>query len=277
VRPELPSAGDIRGPAYWIEYTSVQRWVAAWLSDGQMRALILVHIDGEGAALLGSVLASQGIACHELKLYRGDPVPRLEDYDLMLVMGGPEQVWERKEHAWLGAETDAIRRWVEELERPYFGICLGHQLLAAAFGGEVAPAARYELGFPLVNLTEDGIGNELFGVLPPSTRWLQWHTAEVTEAPAGFEIMASSADCKVQVINRQNRVVSLQFHAEGEEGLVQSWASQPETVAELTALDGAAAAVQLSDAAGEHLDEARRCACVLFQHWLELNGLASAP
>lgn len=60
----------------------------------------------------------------------GDPIPALDGFDLMVVMGGPMDVWQKDTLPWLTEEKRAIRTWVTELGKPYLGICLGHQLAA---------------------------------------------------------------------------------------------------------------------------------------------------
>ena len=52
----------------------------------------------------------------------------------------PQNVWQEDRYPWLRDEKDAIRRFVVDMRRPFFGICLGHQLLADALGGSVQPA-----------------------------------------------------------------------------------------------------------------------------------------
>ncbi len=238
-------------------------------------ALALLHVPGEGTGLLGSILESEGIGCHEVALYRDEKIPELEDYDLMLVMGGPQQVWELDRHTWLAGEIEAIGRWVNELDNPYFGVCLGHQLLAAALGSSVVPASNHEIGFPGVSLNSAAEEETLFDNLPPTTRWLQWHTAEVAAVPPRFRVLASSRDCAVQAMGLGSRVVSVQFHPEGDAKLLSLWTTDEETVAEIKALDGHNGIPRLIAAAEEYLPEANRCAELLFRRWLELNGLLS--
>lgn len=60
--------------------------------------------------------------------YKGLSIPQLGDFDLVLVMGGPMDVSEVNANPWLTFEKQTIGTWVHDLNRPYFGICLRHQL-----------------------------------------------------------------------------------------------------------------------------------------------------
>ena len=84
---------------------------------------------------------SDGITRDTFELDAGEKIPDLEPYDLMMVMGGPQDTWQEDQYPWLVAEKAAIRKFVVEMQRPYFGICLGHQLLAAAIGVSRVPCS----------------------------------------------------------------------------------------------------------------------------------------
>src|SRR5580704_15042951 len=86
------------------------------------RVLVLQHHPDEDPGSLGPLLVDAGLSLVVVELDAGEAIPPLEPVDLLLVMGGPMDVWEEDEHRWLVAEKAVIRRWVAELGRPFLGI-----------------------------------------------------------------------------------------------------------------------------------------------------------
>ncbi|MDP9137626.1 MAG: type 1 glutamine amidotransferase, partial [Pseudomonadota bacterium] len=179
-----------------------------------MKILVFKHIACEHPGVLRKFLAEDGIAWDAVELAAGEPIPRLEDYDVLWVMGGPMDVWDVEDHPWLPAEKRAIRHWVRKMERPYLGVCLGHQLLADALGGTCGPQRPPEIGICDVNLTAAGKGDAVFGKLPARTKALQWHGVKVAEAPEDAVILAGSAVCANQAMRLGRSAYSMQYHVE---------------------------------------------------------------
>jgi GMP synthase-like glutamine amidotransferase len=89
-----------------------------------MRNLVFQHLSVEHPGIFRDFWTKSGDSWHAVELDEGDRIPPLEDFDLLVVMGGPMDVWQEDLHPWLFAEKAAIRRWVKDLGRPYLGICL---------------------------------------------------------------------------------------------------------------------------------------------------------
>ena len=63
---------------------------------------------------------------------------------------------EEQKYPWLLEEIKAIKEAISVLKMPFMGICLGHQLLAYAFGAKVSPSLENEVGVMSVKKTLHG-------------------------------------------------------------------------------------------------------------------------
>ena len=192
-----------------------------------LRVLVLQHLPVEHPGTVGARLREGGCELATVELDHGEPIGDLDAFDLMVVMGGPMDVWDEDGHPWLRPEKEAIRRWVRELERPFLGICLGHQLLADALGGAVDPMPAPEVGLAPVHVTEAGGDDPLLFGLPSPLCGLQWHGSEVTRLPMGAVTLATNETCAVQAFRVGDRAWGLQFHVEVGQDTVAEWASVP--------------------------------------------------
>jgi GMP synthase (glutamine-hydrolysing) len=122
----------------------------------------------------------------------------------IILSGGPKSVSER------GAPRCDPALF--EMGSPVLGICYGMQLMADTLGGRVAPAPQREFGHATVTLAAT---TDLFTGVPPEIRVWASHGDFVAAPPAGFAVVATSANAPVAAMaNRDRRLYALLFHPE---------------------------------------------------------------
>ncbi len=109
-----------------------------------------------------------------------------------------------------GVSTDVVRRLAGRV--PVLGVCLGHQVIAAAFGGEVGSAQALVHG-KATNVHHDGRG--LFDGLPQDFPAGRYHSLAATSIPEILEVSATAPDGEVMAVrHRELRIDGVQFHPE---------------------------------------------------------------
>ncbi len=244
------------------------------MSEGP-RLLVFQHLDVEHPGIFREFLASDGIQWDAIELDRGEPIPDLKEYAGLWVMGGPMDVWEETSNPWLVDEKRAIKHAVQDLNLGYLGICLGHQLLASALGGDVAKGMP-EIGVLPVQLNAAGQTSPYFSGLPATLDCLQWHGAEVTQIPPGATVLASSDKCEVQAMAVGEKAMSAQFHVEVTADTVPEWGAVPTYAQALDDALGAGALAGFQADVDVAMPEFNRCAKVLYDNWMRRVGLKNA-
>jgi GMP synthase (glutamine-hydrolysing) len=191
-----------------------------------MEVLVLQHIACEPPGEYETVLRERGARLHRVELDEGDPLPPFAGFDAIVAMGGPMSVNDDAELPWLTAEKraigDAVRAGV-----PYFGACLGVQLLAASLGARVYAGPQPEVGVLPVTLTDEGAADPLFAGLPRSFPTLQWH-GDTFDLPDGAALLASSPVYPNQAFRYGRLAYGVQFHVEVLPAMAREWAQVPE-------------------------------------------------
>lgn len=218
-----------------------------------MRVLVFQHVPIEHPGEFRDLWREKGDEWLTVELDAGEAVPDFKDFDLLVVMGGPMDVWQEDIYPWLASEKSAIRHWVEDLARPFLGICLGHQLLAASLRGSVGLMAQPEIGLGEVQLTDAGRSDPLFAGFTERMETFQWHGAEILQLPDGAEILAANSSCPIQAFRWGRHAYGVQYHVEIAASTVTEWNEIPEYQAGLERSLGANAASRLSQAVNRRL------------------------
>ena len=240
-----------------------------------MRVLVFQHIAIEHPGIFRDFLAADGVAWDAVELDAGDPIPALAGYDALLVLGGPMDVWEEGAHPWLAAEKQAIREAVADRAMPFLGVCLGHQLLGAALGGRVGPMERAEVGILGVDLTPAGRRDPFFAGFPAAFEALQWHGAEVSEAPPGAAVLASSPACGIQAMRVGRAAYGLQYHVEITGATVRDWGAVPAYARALEGALGPGALAAFERDTARRMPDFNRSARRLYDNFMALARTAA--
>ena len=209
------------------------------------RILVFQHGDYCPPGTLGDHLAADGLEPLIISLDQGEAIPDLERFDILMVMGGAMDVWEEEAHPWLVSEKAAIHRWVYGLDKPYLGVCLGHQLLADSLGGKVRRAAKPEIALLDIELSDAGRRHGLFSGFGATKRVVQWHGAEVAAPPPESVVLASTADCPVTAFGVGSAAFGIQYHVEATDQSISEWADLESNSKLLDRLHGPGAAASL--------------------------------
>ena len=101
-----------------------------------MRVHYLQHVPFENLGSMENYFLSRGYQISSTKLYSEENFPGLEDFDWLIIMGGPMGVYDEDRFPWLKNEKRFISDAIEA-GKVLLGVCLGAQLIASVLGAKV--------------------------------------------------------------------------------------------------------------------------------------------
>jgi GMP synthase-like glutamine amidotransferase len=185
-----------------------------------MRFHCLQHVIFETPGLLGPWIGQRGDPLRITHLFEESVLPSLEDFDVLIIMGGPMSVHDEAVFPWLRPEKALIAAAIGAGKK-VLGICLGAQLIAEVMGGRVYPNPVKEIGFWPVRWTEEGLRvfPGLGADVGAGVGVFHWH-GETFDLPPGAVLLASSEGCVNQAFLMGENVLALQFHPEVTPGII---------------------------------------------------------
>jgi GMP synthase-like glutamine amidotransferase len=177
-----------------------------------MRVHHFRHVEFENLGSIEAWLESAGHSVTTTRMYAHDPLPTVDQFDWLIVMGGPMSANDDATLPWMGPEKQVIRQAIDAGKR-VMGVCLGSQLIAACLGAKVYQNPQREIGWFDIQRSSEASQHPFGAVFPPRTEVFHWH-GDTFDLPPGAIRLASSAACLNQAYAISNRVLGLQFHLE---------------------------------------------------------------
>jgi GMP synthase (glutamine-hydrolysing) len=188
----------------------------------KMQAIIFQNWEPEGPGIFADVLDKKGWGRDVVHLYRGEKIPsEWRNYDLLVVVGGPMNVYEEDTYPFLAQETIAIKKALEN-GMPVIGFCLGAQLMAKACGAKVYKGTKKEIGWYPVQMTDHGMDDPLLNSFSREVIVFQWH-GDTFHLPYGAVRLASSKDYSNQAMRIGTMSYGFQFHFEITKHMIAEW------------------------------------------------------
>jgi GMP synthase-like glutamine amidotransferase len=180
-----------------------------------MRLHVVKHVPYEGPGGVVDWARARGHRLAVTELAYGQALPRLEDLDALVLMGGPMSVHDTERYPWIKPEQELIQH-ARSVGKPILGICLGAQMIAAALGASVTALPEKEIGWFPVEVVPGAADHPYLAGWPQAWPLFHWH-GESFEIPRGARRLWRSAACENQAF-ALGRILALQCHPEVDAG-----------------------------------------------------------
>ena len=182
--------------------------------------LLILHQEHSTPGRVAHRLIDRGFRLDARRPRFGDPLPEtLEQHDGVIVFGGPMSANDSEEY--VRQEIDWMEVPLRE-DKPFFGICLGAQILARKLGAKIDfhPKGLVEVGYYPLRATPEGAK-----LLDWPDHIYQWHR-EGFELPHGAVRLAESDAFANQAIQYGRAAFGVQFHPELTHQMMCRWTTR---------------------------------------------------
>jgi GMP synthase-like glutamine amidotransferase len=172
-----------------------------------MRIACIQHINFEKPGFIVTWAIENLHEIENFHPYLGAYYPTIEDFDALIILGGPMSANDENEFPWLILEKQLIWEAYAN-KKKILGICLGAQLIAASFGEKVYKNISKEIGwFDVKTIYASKLP------FPDTFTPFHWH-GETFDLPQNAALLIQSENCKNQVFLIGETVLGIQFHLE---------------------------------------------------------------
>lgn len=186
-----------------------------------MRVHCIQHVKFEVPGTITEWIEKKNHSFSTTDLYENENFPEIDTFDLLIVMGGPMNIYEYEKYPWLKREKAFLEKTIGD-GKTVLGICLGAQLLADALNAKVFKNQYKEIGWFPVSVFREGESEIPFlEGIPDKFIAFHWH-GDTFDLPEGAGLLFESKACKNQGFIYENRVIGLQFHLEMNEQTIRN-------------------------------------------------------
>ena len=177
------------------------------------KVIVLQHAQSENLGTIADALSSSNIPFEYVRTFEGQSIPSgVHGAAGLVVMGGPMGVYETGRYPFLLHEMKLMEAFLKA-ERPILGVCLGSQLLAAAFGAAVRKGRKKEIGWFEIQLNAAAAQDALWkGQRSPFVAY-HWH-GDIFDLAKGAVALASSDLTSIQSYRFGKCAYGILFHLE---------------------------------------------------------------
>ena len=197
-----------------------------------MAVLICKNIETEGPGTIEEFFVARKIPYTIVELSKGEKIPVTDNFDALIMMGGPMSVNEDEIYSYIKEEEKLVRDFISQ-NKKILGICLGAQIMAKALGAKVYTGPKQEIGWYDIELTAEGIKDSLMQKLAIHPEagdfWrrfkvFHWH-GETFDIPEGAVRLACSGLYPNQAFRYGDKAYAFQFHIEVRKEMIYEWFS----------------------------------------------------
>ncbi len=180
-----------------------------------MKLAAVRNVEFEDLGSFREAFERRGVSVFDFRAYEGE-FPSPEEFDVLVVLGGPMGIYEEEKYPFLKEEKGLISSFISSGKK-VLGICLGAQLIAEVLGGKVYRGEwGKEIGWFSIYPQYD-----LEFLYRDEIEAFHWH-GDTFDLPKGAVRLASSVKYKNQAF-RFGKTLALQFHLEVTREGIEKW------------------------------------------------------